>query len=631
MSNFNQNGTRLHPEQEAIRAKCFHPSGTFIEFKKEQIDQSITARFEQQVRRYPHRLAVKTTSHKLTYEALNQAANCVARAILAQRETGEEPVALLLQQGAPIIASILGVLKSAKFYVPLDLSYPKARTAYMLEDSGADLIVTNTQNLALAKELARNRCRVINFDELDLNLSVENLHLCISPDNLAYLIYTSGSTGQPKGVVQTHRNVLHDIMNYTNAFHICRDDRLVTLTAYSFADTVRTTNAALLNGASLYPLDVREEGLTHLAEWLIEQEISIYRSVPTTFRHFINTLNGNEQFPNLRLVYMAGEPVCKMDVDLYKRHFSPNCIFINGMGSTECLTYRWYYIDKESTISGNNVPVGYQLEDMGISLLDESGNEVGRNQIGEIAVRSRYLFPGYWRKQDLTRAYAESEEERTYRTGDLGLMLEDGCLLHMGRKDFQVKLRGHRIEVAEIEAALLSLGRIKETVVTLREDQQGEQRLVAYMIAAEKPAPAIPTIRRALTAKLPGYMIPSAFLMLGAFPLLPNGKVDRRALPTPASTRSDLLTPFVAPQTPVEEVLAGIWAEVLGLEQVGIYDNFLELGGDSLLATKLISRVISVLHVEIPLRFLFESPTVTDMAMVIAANYKDAAFEKKQL
>jgi non-ribosomal peptide synthetase component F len=245
MNEFNPNSKTLPAEQEAIRVKCFHPSGTFVEFEKEEIEQSISNRFEQQVHSNSNRIAVRTRSHELTYDALNRAGNRMARAILAQRGTGEEPVALLLEQGAPVVASILGVLKAGKFYVPLDPSYPQARTTYMLEDSDAHLIVTNTQNLSLAKELAQNGRQVMNFDELDLSLSTENLELCVSPDNLAYMIYTSGSTGQPKGVVQTHRNMLHDIMNYTNAFHICRDDRLITLTAYSFADTARSPQRCL--------------------------------------------------------------------------------------------------------------------------------------------------------------------------------------------------------------------------------------------------------------------------------------------------------------------------------------------------------------------------------------------------
>ncbi len=228
-------------------------------------------------------------------------------------------------------------------------------------------------------------------------------------------------------------------------------------------------------------------------------------------------------------------------------------------------------MNKETNIDDNNVPVGYPLKDMEILLFDGDGNEVGSNQIGEMAVRSRYLSPGYWRKTDFTRAAflpsTESGGERTYRTGDLGLMLDDGCLLHMGRKDFQVKVRGHRVEVGEIEAALLNSGKIKEVVVTLREDRPGDQRLVAYVVPAETPAPTVTAMRHALAEKLPSYMIPSAFVMLHALPLLPNCKVDRRQLPTPGSTRADLASPSLAPQTPVEEAFADIWAEILGLDQ----------------------------------------------------------------
>ncbi|HEX9142910.1 MAG TPA: non-ribosomal peptide synthetase, partial [Candidatus Binatia bacterium] len=585
-------------QQQDVRAKCFHPTGAFVEFTKEEFQQSIPKRFQKIVQRYPNRIAVKTRDDSLTYDNLNNAANQLARGILSQQGLGQEPIALLLEHGAAAVIAILGVLKTGKTYVPLDPAYPSTRIAYMLQDSQATLIVTNSKNLALGRELAGN-ASLLNIDELDSGSSVEEPDACISPESFALILYTSGSTGQPKGVVQSHRNVLHDIMNYTNALHLCAEDRLILLTSYSVVDTVRTMFGALLNGASLYPVDVKGQGLIGLAKWLVQSEITVYRSFSTLFRHFISFLDGKEEFPKLRVVYLAGEPVHKRDVELYKRHFSRDCIFVNGIGSTECLTYRWYFIDKDTTIHDNNVPVGYALEDIEVLLLDDDGKQVAINELGEMSVKSRYLSPGYWQKPDLSQTKfvaGPGGDERSYRTGDLGLKLADGCLVHMGRKDFQVKVRGYRIEVAEIEVALLNLFNIKEAVVTLREDRPGDKQLVAYIVPRAKPAPTVTALRRTLAERLPEYMVPSAFVLLSALPLLPNGKIDQRSLPAPGNSRPELEESFVAPRTPAEVLLAEIWAEVLKLEGVGIHDNFFDLGGHSLLATQVMSRLRAALR-----------------------------------
>ncbi len=618
------------PRQQSMQDRRIRPTNAFVKFKKEEIEQSIPDRFEKQVRRYPDRIAVKTRNDELTYDGLNQAANRVARAILTQRGTGEEPIALLLENDVPMIATILGVLKAGKIYVPLDPSLPRARTTYILEDSRAGLIVTDNKNLSSARGLAQDTLQLFNIDELDSSLSSENLGLPISPDTFAWILYTSGSTGQPKGVVQTHRNALHFIMNYTNGFHICADDRLTLLYSCSASAASHNILSALLNGASLYPLDIKREGLARLADWLIQQEITIYNSVPTVFRYFLDTLTGEEKFPNLRLIIMMGEPVYRRDVELYKKHFSQDCIFVNRLGSTETGSIRWYFISKETQITGSNVPVGYSVEDNEILLIDDAGEEVGFNQVGKIAVKSRYLSPGYWQRPDLTQAAflpdPEGGGERIYRTGDLGRMLPDGCLVCLGRKDFQVKFKGYRIEVAEIEMALLDLDTIKQAVVMAREDRPGDQRLVAYLVpAAGQQIPTVTKLRRFLAEVLPEYMLPSIFVSLDALPLSPNGKVNRRALPAPGRSRPEVETPFMAPRTPVEEALVEIWAEVLGLDEVGIYDNFLELGGHSLLATQVISRVLNTFRVELPLQSLFKAPTVADMAVVITQSQAEKA------
>jgi amino acid adenylation domain-containing protein len=610
----------LPPDQQAIRAKCVHPTGTFIPFEPAAIEQSIPDRFEQQVASYPDRLAVKTRSHALTYAALNHAANGVAHALLTQHGPGSEPIALLLEKDAPLIATILGVLKAGKIYVPLDpFSPPRLRS--ILEDLQARLIVTENRHLHLANELAPKMLQVLNSDEIDASRGQENPELSLSAATLAYILYTSGSTGQPKGVVQNHRNVLHKVMRYTNDVHLSMDDRISLLPSCSFEAAVRDVFGALLNGATLFPFILKDEGLTPLANFLTQEEITIYHSTPTVFRHFIATLTGQEAFPMLRLIYLGGEPVSKQDMELYRAHFAPHCIFVNEFGSTEHGTGCQYFIDKEGQLIGSVVPVGYAVEGVEILVLDETGHMVGVNGIGEIALRSRYLSPGYWRKPELTQAAFQPDPrgggERIYRTGDLGRLLPDGCLEHLGRKDFQVKIRGHRIEVAEIELALCDLAAVQEAVVVAREEKPGDMRLVAYIVPAQQPPPTPRELRGVVQERLPDYMVPSAFVFLEALPLTPTGKVDRLALPPPSMARPDMATPFAAPRTPMEDTLTRIWTEVLGLTAVGIHDPFLELGGDSLMAMQIVSRVRDTFHVEMPLRALLEASTIADMTGVI--------------
>jgi amino acid adenylation domain-containing protein len=605
--------------QQSIRAKCFHPTGKFIEFKKEEIEQSIPDRFEEQVAKYPDRLAVKSSSYALTYDELNKAANQVARAILAQRGEGQEPIALVFGKGTPLIITILGALKAGKIYLPLNPTYPRLRNLLILKDSQAGLIVTDNENLPVAREQAGNGVQLLNIDAIDSSLSTENLGLSISPDALAYILNTSGSTGRPKGVVQKHRNLLHVVMRTTNALHICADDRLTFLGSRG-GDVFH----ALLNGAAVYPVNDKAGGLADLANWLIQEEVTVYHSVATVFRHFVSTLTATERFPKLRLIRLHGESAHRRDVELYKKHFAPDCIFVTQIGSIETGHFRLYFVDKKTQITGSIVPLGYAVEGMKVLLLNEDDKRLGFNQAGEITVKSRYLSAGYWRRSDLTKATfladPEGTEERIYRTGDLGSMQPDGCLVYHGRKDFRVKIRGNTVEVADIEMALLDLAAVKEAVVVAREDVPGNKRLVAYIVPAIKPAPTIGAIRRGLAEKLPDYMIPSAVVIMDTLPLTGIGKVDRRALSAPDRARPDLENTFVAPRTPAEEVLARVWAKVLGLERVGIHDNFLELGGHSLLATQIISRVFNTFHVEVPVRALFEAPTVADMAEVITQN-----------
>jgi acyl-coenzyme A synthetase/AMP-(fatty) acid ligase/acyl carrier protein len=371
----------------------------------------------------------------------------------------------------------------------------------------------------------------------------------------------------------------------------------------------------------VFPYDLATEGFAPLAEWMRTHQITVIHTLATTFRRFCDTISVDATFPALRILRLGGEAINTEDVKRFRRHFSPHCVLVHAMGPTETFTIRRHFITQEWHSSDSKVPVGYAVPDKEVLLLDETGREVGAGQVGEIAVRSKYLALGYWRRPDLTEVAfipdPRGGDERLYLTGDLGMMRPDGCLIHVGRKDFLVKIRGYRVEVSEIEVALLRLDSVKAAVVHTHLDDAGEQRLIACIVPAPGVAPTVSELRRALAQTLPDYMIPSAFVFLEAFPLLPNGKIDRRALPAPNRARPALNAPYVAPRTPTESELARIWAEVLELEQVGVRDHFLELGGDSLLATRILWRVIQTFRVELSMEAVLAAPTVAQMAELI--------------
>src|SRR5262249_43923704 len=308
MRDFQSVSAVLPQHQRAIRAKCFHPSGAFVPFQQAETEQSVPSRFEQIVAQYPDRIAVKTPHYTLTYTALNTMANQVAWAILAQAGEGNAPIALLLEHDAPMLAGILGVLKAGKICVPLDPSYPAARAATILEHAQAHLILTNAQHLSMARQLAQSARPWLNIDALEAPPSSANPNLSIAPDTFAYLIYTSGSTGQPKGVIQNHRNLLHNALRYTNSTHIGPADRITLFASLSTGQGAPTTFCALLNGASVYPITLKEDGGIGLAHWLITEELTVYIAAATVFRHFVGTLTGKEHFPQLRLIRLGAEP-----------------------------------------------------------------------------------------------------------------------------------------------------------------------------------------------------------------------------------------------------------------------------------------------------------------------------------
>ena len=609
---------KLPPEQQAIRAKCFHPSGTFVEFPIEDVETSIPARFEKVANIFPNRVAVKSLDKKLTYSELNKAANRLARSILARCETSQVPIGVMLPKSVDLVSAVLGVLKAGKICMIMDTALPLDRLSAMLDDTQTQWIVTNQQEEECLTSLVDPN-HTFNIEALVKRGDPANVELSIRADSLAFIFHTSGSTGRAKEIVENHRNLLHYTMTETNDYHICSSDKL-TLMGLRGLDIFR----ALLNGAAVFPIELRQTGFVGLARLLIDEEITIYSSAVSIFRQFTSSLVEGDRFPHLRVIKVMGETAYRKDFELFCRRFSNDCIFVNSYAPSETGLISQYLMDKTTRVLQEGLPAGYVTRDKNVVVVSDSGARADFGQTGEIVVSSSYLSPGYWRDPDRTSEKfgisSADDKERVFRTGDLGATSEDGCLVHLGRVDFQVKIRGNKVDPSEVESALLTIGGIRQAAVVARKHEDAENtRLIAYIVTNGLPSPA-DELRRFLATKLPDYSIPSVFVVLDAMPLTPNGKLDRAALPVPNSHRPLLTTLFAAPRSSIEETLTKIWTEVLRLEQVGIHDNFFDLGGHSLAAMRLVSRVIKQFQLELPLQSLFQSPTVAEMATIIMEN-----------
>ncbi|MCB0063656.1 MAG: non-ribosomal peptide synthetase [Caldilineaceae bacterium] len=611
--------------QHAIRDRHRHPAGGWMEFPLAATEQSIGARFEAQVASDPTRPAVTSAGASYTYGELNAFANRIAHAILARRGKTEKPaaVAILLNNDAPMLAAMLGVLKSGAPYVPFDPAFPQERLAYYWADAGATLLLTDGDHYADAVALAGDETQVIDIHAFGTDLPTENPPITVFPDAIAYIYYTSGSTGTPKSVYNSHRNLLHHIRRNTNIFCVVPEDRFICLKSFSFAGALKDIYGALLNGASIHLYPLKQQGITRLAEWLIEHEITIYNSVATVFRQLADTLANRTEltFPHLRIIYFGGERIKLSDFDAFHAHFGAHSLLVLGLGSTETGPVTAFYQDGQTQVTSDTVPLGYAAEETEILILDEAGSPLPPGQAGEIAIQSAYLALGYWHNKALTNekfvpvvATNGQRETRRYQTGDIGYLDENGCLYHLGRRDFQLKIRGFRVEPAEIEEALRKHPAIQLAAVVGKTLHSGEQGLVAYYVAVDGALPTVSELRAMLSTHLPDYMIPAVFVPLESLPVNAFGKLDLKALAAPERSRPHLVQPYVAPQTPAQERLAALWSALLGIDEIGIYDDFLEIGGSSILMMQLLTRTEQAFDCQVPIPEFLAEPTIVNLA-----------------
>ncbi|MBD2040237.1 non-ribosomal peptide synthetase [Microcoleus sp. FACHB-672] len=599
-----------------------------VEFNNTQTNysqnQCVHQFFEEQVRRTPDNTALVFENQQLTYRELNDRANKLVNYL---QKLGVEPeaiIAIYVERSLEMVIAMLGVLKTGSAYLPLDPAMPADRIALMLQDAKVPVLLTQ-QNLVnnLGKHAAQVLCLDTEWEVIEKQAedSIKPLKLTISnPSNLAYVIYTSGSTGIPKGVAIEHRQLSNYLQGITEQLDLSAGANFALISTFA-ADLGHTVVfPSLCSGGCLHIIS--QERATHpeaLADYCRQYPIDCLKIVPSHLQALLTASSPADILPLQRLI-LGGEALSWNLIKTIKK-YAPNCSILNHYGPTEAtvgvLTYQ---VDsgKCAHIS-ETVPLGSPLPNTQIYLLDSHLQPVPVGVPGEIYIGGAGLARGYLNQPKLTEekfiVNPFNPETRLYKTGDLARYLPDGNLEFLGRIDHQVKIRGFRIELGEIETALSKHPAVRETVVVVREDKLGEKSLVAYINFKSKiQNPKSSELRAFLKEKLPDYMLPSAFVVLKVLPLTPNGKIDRQALPAPETLNTDLADTFVAPRTPVEEVLAGIWAKLLNPEKLGVHDNFFDLGGHSLLITQLLAKVRESFDVNLPLRTLFDFPTIAGLA-----------------
>jgi amino acid adenylation domain-containing protein len=571
---------------------------------------------ERQVARTPDAIAVVFEEMALSYRELNDRANQLAQHLHTLGVGAETLVGVCAERSPELVIALLGVLKAGAAYVPIDPSYPSERVQFMLHDAQPPVLLTQRH---LVEQLPEHGATVIALD-VDwpqiARQGTQNPAHRASADTIAYMIYTSGSTGRPKGALNSHRSIVNRLLWMQQQYQLTPDDRVLQKTPFSFDVSVWEFFWPLITGARL--VLARPEGhkdSAYLVELITAQQISTLHFVPSMLQMFLET-PGVRLCTSLRQVICSGEA---LSFELQERFFSRmQCALHNLYGPTEAAVDVSFWACTQ-TYARRIVPIGRPVANTQLYVLDRYGQPAPVGIPGELHIGGVQLARGYWQRPALTAEkfipdpFSAVPDARLYRTGDLARVLPDGAIEYLGRLDFQVKLRGFRIELGEIEALLARHPAIREVVVDAR-GSGDDKRLVAYIVPAYEPAPSVAELRQFLQAKLPDYMVPSAFMILPQIPLSPNGKADRRALPDPEAIRPELEAGYVPPRSEIERAIAAIWQEVLKLEQVGTRDNFFDLGGHSLLMVQVHTRLREIVEREISMVDLFKYPTISALA-----------------
>jgi amino acid adenylation domain-containing protein len=592
------------------------------------VDACVHCLFEAQVVKTPNAIAAEFQGEQLTYLDLNRRANQLAHYLRKQGVRAEVLVGICIERRLEMLVSMLAVLKAGGGYVPLDPKYPRERTAFMIEDAGLSLVLTQQ---SLSTDIPAGKAQLLCIEQAGAILaqeSVENPVTEVAVNNLAYLIYTSGSTGNPKGVMIEHRALAHFTAVAAAEYSIKPGDRVLQFASLSFDLSVEEIFPALTQGATIIMrTDAMISSARDFLQCCEEWKVSVL-DLPTAYWHELVDAVAllNLSIPeSVRLVIIGGEKALAERVIAWKQKVGERVRLMNTYGPTETtVATTMYDVRSENEVRrSQNVSIGRPIPNTTAYILDEFLNPVPIGVAGELHIGGAGMARGYINRPDLTaqkfitNPFSNRPNSKLYKTGDLVRYRADGNIEFLGRGDHQIKIRGFRVELEEIEQTLRQHAGVNDCVVVLCEDNDNDKRLVAYVVGREESRPAASELRNFLKAKLPSYMVPAVFETIGALPVMTNGKIDRRALPSPRA-RTEIEEGFAAPRTPIEELLAATWREVLKLEQIGIHDNFFDLGGHSLLAAKVVSNVRSALEVEFGMVDVFHAPTIASLARLLS-------------
>ncbi len=598
---------------------------------------SVQEMFAKKAAENPRYTAVVDKDEHWTYGELNALANRLASYLTAQGVDIHDAVAIYGHRSAPLVWGILGILKAGAAFVILDPAYPASRSidylrlakpkGFLQVEAAGKLPPVLSEFLASSSivcRLALPARAAAGGEDFLSGYSSADPAVTVGQDDIACITFTSGSSGIPKGVMGRHGSLTHFLPWQQETFGISAADRFSMLSGLAHDPLQRDIFTSLCSGASLHIPDPQQIGMPgRLHAWMSSAGITISHLTPAMLQLIIRDAPGGELLP-LRYAFTVGDVLTRRDVADLKR-LAPRVTFINLYGATETQRAVGYFIvpGNVDELRKEVIPLGRGVPDTQLLVLNEHNRLAGIGELGEICIRSPHLALGYLGDEDLTHTrfitnpFTQQSSDRIYRTGDSGRYLPDGCIEFQGRMDFQVKIHGFRIEPGEVETALVQYPGIREVVVLLHEVQSDDRRLAAYFVPTETGGVKTNELHDFAAKKLPDFMVPSFFIELAAFPLTPNGKIDRKALPAPTLDREKMGVEFIAPRTAAEEIMVKIWREILRVEKIGVRDNFFQLGGHSLLATQVVSRIRDEFKIELPVRTIFESPLLAQLAEIV--------------